>query len=110
MIGTLGEVGLDLALTLAGNSKLIGVTGSEVGTVAEGLILSEPTFEADAELVIPLPASPSARGSLRGSRLSPSLRAVAVGGDVEVSVKVAFGLTVVEDGPAVLLLADGVGC
>jgi hypothetical protein len=109
-VGTFGELGLDFALIPAGNSKLIGVTGSEVGTVFEGLIFKEPTLEADAEDVIPFPAaSESARGSLRGwgSRASPSLRAV--GGDVDVNVRGAFGLAVVEDGPA-LLAGDGVGC
>jgi hypothetical protein len=108
-VGTFGELGLDFALIPAGNSKLIGVTGSDVGTVLEGLIFREPTLEAEAEDVIPFPASESARGSLRGwgSRASPSLRAV--GGDVDVNVRGAFGLVVVEDGPA-LLAGDGVGC
>jgi len=80
-----------------------------VGTVFEGLIFKEPTLEADAEDMIPFPPSESARGSLRGcgSRASPSLRAV--GGDVDVSVSGAFGLVVVEDGPA-LLAGEGVGC
>ena len=66
-------------------------------------------MEADAEDVIPFPPSESAKGSLRGggSRASPSLRPV--GGDVDVSVRVAFGLAAVEDGPA-LLADDGVGC
>jgi hypothetical protein len=40
--------------------------------------------------------------------VSPSFRAV--GGDVDVRVRAAFGLTVVEDGPALLLAGDGVGC
>jgi hypothetical protein len=103
-MGTLGELGLDLALIPAGNSKLIGVTGSEEGTVLEGLILREATLEADAEVAIPFPASGSARGSLSGSKLSPSLRVV--GGDVDVRVIAALGLAVVDDGPA----GDGVGC
>ena len=79
-----------------------------MGTVAEGLILREATFEAEAELVTPLPASPSARGSLRSSRLSPSLRVA--GGDVDVRVKVALGVAVVEDGAALVLVGEGVGC
>jgi hypothetical protein len=80
-----------------------------VGTVLEGLIFREPTLEADAEDIIPFAPSTSARGSLRGcgSRASPSLRAA--GGDVDVNVRGAFGLVVVEAGPA-LLAGDGVGC
>jgi len=104
IVGTFGELGLDLFLTLDGNSKFIGVTGSEVGTVDTGLILSEPTFAVEEELVIPLEASDSvARGSLSGSGFSESLRLVAVGGDVEVSANAAFGLAVVEVG-------EGLGC
>ena len=108
-VGTFGELGLDFVLIPAGNSKLIGVTGSDKGTVFDGLIFKEATLEADAEDVIPFPASESANGSLRGggSSASPSLRAV--GGDVDVSARVAFGLAAVEDGPA-LLADDGVGC
>ena len=56
-MGTFGELGLDLALIPAGNSKLIGVTGSDKGTVFDGLIFKEATLEADAEDVIPFPAS-----------------------------------------------------
>jgi hypothetical protein len=110
---------LGLFLTPAGNSKLMGVTGSEVGTVPVGLILREPTLEAEADVVILLVVSESAaRGSLSGSRVSPvSLRTVGtVGGEVEIvvaapvaDVELTLGLADVDAGFTVCV-GEGVGC
>lgn len=69
------------AFTLAGNSKLIGVTGSEAGTEGGGLMRSEPTFEVEDEetrgldAVALLVAGEWLRGSL-GDDLSGSVESV----------------------------------